>query len=193
MKTKHNKILFFLIILGFAWNFSLAQSPMHADSLLKQNKIHSPKRAAVFSAVIPGLGQTYNKKYWKVPIIYAGLGGSAYFFYANNQDYKIFRNELQARFLGDTEKINPKLVNYSEQNLVSLKNYYQRNRELSVLVAVVVYALNILDASVDAHLFSFDVSDDLSLSIQPYSASEIWHNQDLKMAYSSGITLRLKF
>ncbi|MDD2346486.1 MAG: DUF5683 domain-containing protein, partial [Bacteroidales bacterium] len=121
------------------------------------------------------------------------LGGSAYFFYANNKDYQIFRKELQARFLGETENLNPKLTNYSEQNLVSLKNYYQRNRELSILVAVVVYALNILDASVDAHLFSFDISDDLSLSMQPFTSPQINPFSQYKMAYTSGISLHLKF
>ena len=193
MKSGHFTTLIMLFIIVFAWNTSKAQTPSSSDTLLSEKNIHSPKKAAIFSAVVPGLGQTYNKKYWKIPIIYSGLGGSLYFYYANNQNYKIFRNELQARFLNDTENLNTKLVNYSEQNLVSLKNYYQRNRELSILIAVVIYALNILDASVDAHLFSFDVSDDLSFTIQPYSTPLIWQNQDMRMAYNSGLTLRLKF
>jgi hypothetical protein len=193
MKSGHHKTLLVFVISIFAWSFSHAQTPLPKDSLKLDATIHSPKKAAIFSTIMPGLGQAYNKKYWKIPVVYAGLGGSAYFFYANNSDYKVFRNELQARFLGETDNLNPRLVNYSEQNLVSLKNYYQRNRELSILVAVVVYALNILDASVDAHLFSFDVSDDLGFSLQPYASPQMWQNNDGRMAYNSGITLRLKF
>ncbi|MDD2412428.1 MAG: DUF5683 domain-containing protein [Bacteroidales bacterium] len=184
----------FLILLSlFAVSSAKAQTPTESDSIPVKIALHSPKKAAIYSAVLPGLGQAYNQKYWKIPIVYAGLGGSAYFFYANNKEYQVFRKELQARFLNETENLNPKFANYSESNLVSLKNYYQRNRELSILVAVVVYALNILDASVDAHLFSFDVSDDLSFSIQPFTIPQMNPFSDYKTAYTSGISLHLKF
>lgn len=184
----------FLILLSlFAVSSAKAQTPTESDSIPVKIALHSPKKAAIYSAVLPGLGQAYNQKYWKIPIVYAGLGGSAYFFYANNKEYQVFRKELQARFLNETENLNPKFANYSESNLVSLKNYYQRNRELSILVAVVVYALNILDASVDAHLFSFDVSDDLSFSIQPFTSPQMNPFSDYKTAYTSGISLHLKF
>lgn len=191
MKSGFIQFIFLLLLLAA---FSAkAQTPSLNDSIPVDIALHSPKKATVFSALLPGLGQAYNQKYWKIPIVYAGLGGSAYFFYANDKNYQIFRKELQARFLGETEDMNPKLANYSEQNLVSLKNYYQRNRELSILVAVVVYALNILDASVDAHLFSFDISDDLSFSMQPFTSPQINLFSEHKMAYSSGISLHLKF
>ncbi len=193
MITRHYRVLLFLLFVISLWNISKAQTPSPADSIPMDITIHSPKKATLFSAVVPGLGQVYNKKYWKIPIIYAGIGGSAYFFYANNQSYQVFRKELQARFLGETDNLNPKLTNYTEQNLVSLKNYYQRNRELSILVAVVVYALNILDASVDAHLFSFDVSDDLSFTMQPYTIQQPLFLNENNVAFNSGITIRLKF
>ncbi|MDY0216742.1 MAG: DUF5683 domain-containing protein [Bacteroidales bacterium] len=186
-------IQFLFLLSLFAVSFAKAQTLTLPDSIPTKIALHSPKKAAIYSAVLPGLGQVYNQKYWKIPIVYAGLGGSAYFFYANNKEYQVFRKELQARFLNETENLNPKFANYSESNLVSLKNYYQRNRELSILVAVVVYALNILDASVDAHLFSFDVSDDLSFSIQPFTSPQMNPFSDYKTAYTSGISLHLKF
>lgn len=186
-------IQFLFLLSLFAVSFAKAQTLSLPDSIAPKTTFHSPKKAAIYSAVLPGLGQAYNQKYWKMPIVYAGLGGSAYFFYANNKDYQVFRKELQARFLNETENLNPKFANYSESNLVSLKNYYQRNRELSILVAVVVYALNILDASVDAHLFSFDVSDDLSFSLRPFTSPQINPFSEYKTAYTSGISLHLKF
>ena len=193
MKSGFIQFVFLFLLSLFAVLSGKAQTPSLNDSIPVDIKLHSPKKAAIFSAILPGLGQAYNQKYWKMPIVYAGLGGSAYFFYANNKDYQVFRKELQARFLNETENLNPKFANYSESNLVSLKNYYQRNRELSILVAVVVYALNILDASVDAHLFSFDVSDDLSFSLRPFTSPQINPFSEYKTAYTSGISLHLKF
>ena len=126
----------------------------------KIQKEKSPKKASIYSAVIPGSGQIYTKKYWKVPIIYGGLVTSAYFINDNNEyrDAALLSYETGEDQLGYT---------YSE--LIILKDHYKRNREISYFAFVGVYILNIIDASVNAHLFHFDVSDDISLNIRPYS------------------------
>jgi hypothetical protein len=128
--------------------------------------VHSPRKATIMSACLPGLGQAYNKKYWKIPILYAGLGGAGYAIAWNNNKYQDFRKAYIARTdtLDSTTDAYPR---YSASNLLDLRNYYRHNLELSVIIITAVYILNIVDASVDAHLYDFDISDDLSLRVQP--------------------------
>ena len=143
-------------------------SKVEAKSIkLKEPKKHSPKRAVILSALLPGLGQVYNKKYWKLPIIYGGFGGLSYWLYTSTQEYKTYRNALKIRFDDDPNTVDEFDGSVSENNLIELKNYYKRNLDLSVIFMAVLYALNLVDAAVDAHLFNFDVSDDLSMRIQP--------------------------
>jgi hypothetical protein len=144
-------------------------------------KIHSPKKAAIYSTILPGLGQAYNKKYWKIPIIYAGFGTFGYFIGWNNKNY----NTLRIAY-SDLTDGNPETNSYldldgaqyydldSESGRNDFKNalnkqkdYYRRNRDLLVIGMVAFYGLNIIDASVDAHLFDFDISEDLSFNWQP--------------------------
>jgi Family of unknown function (DUF5683) len=132
----------------------------------KELLIRNPKKAAIMSACLPGLGQAYNKKYWKMPIIYAGFAGLGYGFYFNNKFYKKYRNGLRFRYDNDSTTLDP-YPNFSDDNLVTLKNYYQRYRDLCVIGAAALYTLNIIDAVVDAHLSSFDVSDDLTIQLRP--------------------------
>ncbi len=144
-------------------------------------EIHSPKRAAIYSAILPGLGQAYNKKYWKIPIIYAGFAGLGYFIGWNNKNYQVLKlaysdftdgNPDTNSYL-DLEAIKYyDLDNESERNqfkngLNKQQNYYRRNRDLLIISTAGFYALNIIDASVDAHLFDFDISEDLSFNWQP--------------------------
>ena len=130
----------------------------------KIQKEKSPKKAALYSAILPGAGQVYTKKYWKVPIVYGGIVTSFYFINENNSKYIEYR---EAALLSHETGENQLGHSYSE--LKNLKEYYSRNRDLSYFSFVGVYILNIVDASVNAHLFSFDVSDDISMNIQPYS------------------------
>ncbi|MAR39600.1 MAG: hypothetical protein CMD22_02755 [Flavobacteriales bacterium] len=130
----------------------------------KIQKEKSPKKAALYSAILPGAGQVYTKKYWKVPIVYGGIVTSFYFINENNSKYIEYR---EAALLSNETGENQLGYNYSE--LKTLKEYYRRNRDVSYFIFVGVYILNIVDASVNAHLFSFDVSDDISMNIQPYS------------------------
>lgn len=135
------------------------------DSIVKP--VHSPKLATYMSMACPGLGQIYNQKYWKVPVIYAGFGVCAYIIATNQGFYKSYYNELKFRMdNGDKPKASDMLT-LSDDNVIYYMNYYKRNRDLGIIVMGLIYMLNVVDATVDAHLFNFDVSENLSLNIQP--------------------------
>lgn len=144
-------------------------------------KIHSPKKATIYSAILPGLGQAYNKKYWKIPVIYAGFGTIGYFIGWNNGYYKTYKLaysdltdkdpatnshlDLQVTKYYDLE--NPTDFNNFKTGLSKQSDYFRRNRDLLIISMVGFYGLNLIDASVDAHLFDFDISEDLTLNWQP--------------------------
>lgn len=115
------------------------------------------------SAMLPGLGQAYNHKYWKIPIAYGGFAVLGYSFFWNQQEYLKFKNAYKALLNQDPNTVESNVKMYLSTKLYS----YRRNRDLSIIGCAAIYILNIVDASVDAHLFTFDVSDDLSLIIQP--------------------------
>ena len=134
--------------------------------------IKSPRKAAILSSALPGLGQIYNKKYWKVPIIYAGLLTSAYYINDNNIQYKRYKNAYLKRL--DNNPNNDDFVGkYSSGDLLILKDFYRRNREISILCFIGTYIINVLDASVDSHLFDYDISEDISLQIKPTSTANL--------------------
>ena len=124
-----------------------------------------PKRAGLYSAILPGAGQVYTKKYWKVPIIYAGLITSAYYIKENYNLYDLYKQTYINRWEGNrTDEFTNR---YTDANLLTLTEHYRRNTEVSALLLTLTYVLNIVDASVSAHLFDYDVSEDISLHIQP--------------------------
>jgi len=133
---------------------------------------HSPRKAALLSAGLPGLGQIYNRKYWKVPIVYAGLLTSAYYINDNYKQYKTYKEAYLIRIDSDPNTTDNFLGEYSNGDLIILKDFYRRNREISIFCLVGTYILNIVDASVDAHLFYYDISEDISLNITPTSTKE---------------------
>ena len=155
---------------------------------LKVENIHSPKKAVIMSAILPGLGQVYNKKYWKVPIVYAALGTVAYVFVGNNKNYKMYRDAYAGRVDADTTN-DLILPQFSTENLREIKNIYWKNRDLSVMIFAGFWVLNILDAAVDAHLYTFDIGNDLSLKIHP----EISPVYNSKTSFSYGLNLSLSF
>jgi len=114
-----------------------------------------------------GLGQAYNKKYWKIPVIYGLTGVLTYFAIDNNKEYVVYKDAYKWRLDDNSATVDKFEGIYSDEDLRILKNYYRRNRDLSFIGMGVVYLLNVVDAAVDAHLFYFDVSDDLSLKVQP--------------------------
>ena len=130
----------------------------------ESSKTHSAHKASVLSTIIPGAGQIYNKKYWKVPIIYASLGTSIYFINENNNKYTDYKNAYLQRADGE---IDDYFDLYNNSQLITIMDYYQRNRDVSYILTAAIYLLNIVDASVDAHLLDFDVSDELTLSYTP--------------------------
>jgi hypothetical protein len=133
-------------------------------------KVHSPKKAALYSSFLPGLGQAYNHKYWKIPIIYAGFAATGYFISSNGKLYRDFRDAYAFKSTASTgDPPNEYAIRYSTDQLLTAREYYRRNLEVSWIVTGVWYILNIVDATVDAHFFDYDISDDLSLQIKPHS------------------------
>lgn len=149
------------------------------DSLLPKEEYNplAPAKAAFYSAVIPGLGQVYNKKYWKIPIIYAGMAAGIYFYKQQDKDYDSFRNAYKRRLAGykDDEYygngVEPLISN---DRLINAQKSAQKNKDLSIVVTVAFYLLNVVDANVDAHLRQYEVSEDLSLvpnlEVNPFNA-----------------------
>ncbi|MCL1850885.1 MAG: DUF5683 domain-containing protein [Bacteroidetes bacterium] len=151
----------------YIFNFQLSISNCNAQSDSVQTKLHSPKKATLL-ALVPGAGQIYNKKYWKLPIVYGGLGASSFLIYYYADNTATYRKEYVARVNGEPkETLNPDLADKTLESILLERNRYRRNMEISVAACAIVYALSILDACVDAHLYYYDVSDNLSLGIKP--------------------------
>jgi len=187
-------ILHLLVFLSIGILFSISASGQQItgdtivpDSILE--KQHSPVKAAVMSICLPGLGQVYNKKYWKVPIIYAGLGVMTYFIVSNAQQYSKYKNAYIESANNDSTGKYQDLVNkYSEQELLNAREYYRRNLEISCIITGVWYILNIVDAAVDAHLFTYNISKDLSLKVDPVIMGPV-----MSRNFTSGIRFCLRF
>ena len=138
---------------------------------------HSPRKATIYSLILPGLGQAYNKKYWKIPVIYAGLGTLVYFIVTNNKEYVLWRDAYRWKLHKAADStfapvtnpyLIPKYESYNAADYLVMTNYYRRNLEVSVMFTAVLYILNVVDAAVDAHFFDFNISDDLTMHWQPY-------------------------
>lgn len=137
-----------------------------ADSVLE--KEHSATKASLMSACLPGLGQIYNRKAWKVPIIYAGFGVMVYLIVFNTNYYLDYKCAYIESIGGAKNGNYAYLVNrYSATDLASAREYYRRNLEITCLISAVWYLLNILDATVDAHLYTFNINKDLSMKVEP--------------------------
>ncbi len=137
----------------------------------------APSKAAFYSAILPGLGQIYNRRYWKVPIVYGALGTGIYAYVYNDDLYDRFRSAFKRRRAGFTDDefydvngsgIVPGSPDLSDQALQDAQERYQRDRDLALLITIGLYAFNIIDANVDAHLKQFNVNEDLSLDVKPY-------------------------
>jgi hypothetical protein len=144
----------------------------------------APSKAAFYSAVLPGLGQAYNKKYWKIPIVYAAIGTGVYFYVRNNDQLNRYRDAYKRRLAGyeDDEFFGQ----ISDDGLVRAQQQFRRNQELSLLVTLGLYALNIIDANVDAHLLQYNVDE--NLAIKPH----VKYNE-MEDATDLGLTLKFKF
>lgn len=166
-------------------------APVKPDSLRAKKEVKKAiygkaRTAAIMSAVIPGAGQAYNKDYWKMPLVYAALGGLGYWAYNNNKEYKYYSNNLRAMYDDDPNTINTSQYKDASQ-LITQKNQYKKSRDLALILCGVAYALNIIDANVSAHLKTFDVSDDLSLQFKPY------YNLGYQNHFQTGLSIKLTF
>ena len=126
--------------------------------------MHSVSKATWLSTFLPGAGQAYNGKYWKMPIIYAGIGYCGYLAYENHQSYQKYLNGFLDKI--DSNTADPFPI-YNERQLIELQNIYRDYRDLSIIIGAVIWALNVVDAHVDAHLYYYNVNEDLSFQLKP--------------------------
>jgi hypothetical protein len=176
------KKTYLLILILLAISFAgFTQNPTETNSTT-----HSPKKATIYSAVLPGLGQAYNKKYWKIPVAYVGIGAFSYMAYNNQVEFNRYRNAYLIREAGGEDEF----YNYitSSQGLINSMDKYRKQRDLCFIGAVVIYAIQIVDANVDANLFDFDISDDLSMRLYPVS-----FNQAYSKTPVFGVSCAVKF
>ena len=158
----------------------------------------APSRAAFYSAVLPGLGQAYNKRYWKVPIVWGAIGTGVAVYLYNDGLYDRFRTAFKRRQAGFTDDeffdvnpdddITPTDPLFSVEALEDGQERYQRDRDLAMLITIALYALNIIDANVDAHLKQYNVDENLSLNIQPYLELT-----PIEQVPNYGLTMRISF
>jgi hypothetical protein len=177
--------LYSVFILFFTSSILFGQT--HSNNKLKDSikyKILEPLRpakAGFYSAVLPGLGQVYNKKYWKVPLVYGAIGTSMYFYVDNQKQYNIYRDEYKNRLAGNKSD-SEYLSRLSESQLMSAQKQFKRNSDLSLLCALGFYALNIIDANVDASLSQFNVSTKLAL--KPVIVKSTTLKNDIAISFS---------
>ncbi len=184
-------ILFFLMAPTTVYAQQATTDPVGHNSI-EHTKPHepSPGRAAMLSATFPGLGQLYNQKYWKAPIIYAGFGTLAYFIDFNNSNYRKWREAWIARVDGNPNTVDDFPI-YSDAELERAMNFYRRNLEITYVLTAALYLLNILDASVDAHLMAFDVGEELTMGLHPAAfPSTVGMGP---AGHQTGLTLRINF
>ncbi|MFT3740855.1 MAG: DUF5683 domain-containing protein [Breznakibacter sp.] len=150
------------------------------------DEFHSPHKATLYAAVFPGLGQAYNKKYWKIPVVYAALGGVVYGLSFNQKYYTLYKNAYRDFIIRDpanksyvtiveksmksgltVEQVETTYATWFQNALKNRRTYYKRNRDLCIIGLAGVYVLSMIDASVDAHFFNYDVSDDLAIKVFP--------------------------
>lgn len=168
-----------------------------------EQSVHSPHKASLFAAILPGMGQVYNQKYWKLPLVYGGIAGIGYAIHFNSKYYKRYRSAYRDFIIRDPnnmsyvqfippgltlEDVHGKNASWFQNALNNKKNYYKRYRDLSYIGMAVLYVAQIIDATVDAHFFDFDISDDLSLRIAPAVTSGPMGND-----YPLGMQLQFNF
>ena len=213
MNPKH----FFLVVIGLLsvipyWGFAQENEPVYSTQTKKNKEVKlgsfdrgeaaeinplAPAKAAFFSAVLPGLGQAYNKKYWKIPMVYAALGSSLYGYLNSQSAYTEFRNAFKSRRAGfmtdkyydlNNSGLVPGSPDISDSSLQKAQELAQDNRDLALVVTIGIYALNIIDANVDAHLKQFNVSQDLSFRWSP-----TLEKSGIDQQWYTGVQLTLRY
>jgi len=201
-----NKLQNTLIVCLLAVFLLAFTTPSAAYSFTGKNKEHktkndtlrhpprSPKKAMLM-AIVPGLGQIYNRKYWKLPIVYTGFAVIGYFAITNRNYYKTFKEAYDYKVSHpdcnptSTDCDNEWAKKYDAETLQMIRDYYRRNMQLSYIIGGAWYLLQMIDANVDAHLSHWNISDDLSLDVAPvFQPCDLPHAPAYK-----GISLRFKF
>lgn len=200
------KSIVFIFVMWLNLYVSYAQQIVHTDTLqVKANENSasqirqitwntdplSPAKAAFYSAILPGLGQVYNKSYWKVPLVYGAIGTGIYFYIRNTKELERYQAAYKRRlsgytddeFYGNRADGQPRL---STSGLQHAQQFYRRNQELSLLITIGLYALNIIEANVDAHLKQFNVDE--QLSIEPFIQSN-----EINAKPQFGISMQYRF
>ena len=180
-----NKILLILIL---SISFVSAQQ-LELDTLTRKQRLIkdplTPSKAAFYSTIVPGLGQIYTGKYWKLPIIYGGLGTSGYYYFYQTKQMNSFRDIYKRRIAGYTDDKYANRIFQNDQSIQGM-NFHKRYRDLAVLYFMGFYLLNILDANVGAHLMQFNVNNQLTL--RPQLEQNL-----LNANMNYGLTLNIKF
>ncbi len=193
----YERIIYTIFIFIFCLNFSFGQENIEGDvkiiskdTIFNDDEIDplSPARAAFYSAVLPGLGQAYNKKYWKIPIVWAAIGTGVYFYRKNDELLDTYQEAYKLRLSGRPDDFdgtgdNP---NLSTESLVRAQEIYKKNKDLSLFLTLGLYALNIIEANVDAHLD--DKAFNTNLSFSPSFYIDPINNQ-----YVAGVNIKYDF
>ena len=165
-------------ILTLIFLFVFAAQAQDSLQVAKCDSCHSVRKATILSAIVPGAGQIYNHRaqvkghknaYWKVPLIYAGLGGVSYLLLNNQKDVLSLREEYRYRDANNGSTYNTKWTSYDLPGIITLESQKASNRDYSILGLVLIYAFQVADAAVEAHFVHFDVSEDLSVRLSPWA------------------------
>lgn len=179
-------IVFILFLFG-STAFAQQELAITVQDSVKGEEIDplAPSKAAFYSAIVPGMGQAYNRQYWKIPVVYAALGTGIGIYAYNNKNYHNYRDEYKRRLNGTEEKTG-KYSYLTDAQLISAQKQFQKNRDLSLIVTVGIYILNIVEANVSAHLLQFNVSD--KLTVRP----DMYQN-DLNYKQNLGLSINYNF
>ena len=175
------KAFYFIFFLLFSLNCTYAQSDKEKDydkiDSLREIRQYEralkfkdlkPNKAAYLSIALPGAGQIYNRSYWKVPLVYGGLGAFAGIAYFNHEEYIRYKRAFNNRTDEFDETTVPQdLARLTDNALKANRNLTKKYRDLNIILGVLFYGLNVADAYVDAHLKGFEVGEDISMDIQP--------------------------
>jgi len=189
--VKNKLYIVFFSVIGC---FGFSQIQKVSDIYVEENYVKpnvqydplKPSKAAFYSAIFPGLGQLYNKDYWKVPIVFGAIGTSTAIYIHNNNQYNRYRDAYKRRLAGfkDDEFQGEQFL--SNDILVEAQRQFHRNRDLSLMITLGLYILNIVEANVAAHLKQFNVTENLSINTD-------WYRDDLNYGNHFGLSLKYKF